>query len=66
LRIHLLGDGHALVAGDGGQALGFEHVDAGALVAEVGLEPDEDEGCVWAEMEDFGVPLDEKGRELVC
>ena len=54
---HLLGDGHALLLGDGGEALGLEEVDAGALGAEVGLETDEHEGGVGAEMEDFGVPL---------
>lgn len=54
---HLLGDGHALLLGDGGEALRLEEVDAGALGAEVGLETDEHEGGVRAEMEDFGVPL---------
>jgi hypothetical protein len=39
--------------------LGLEHVDARLLVTQVGLEPDEDEGCVWAEMQDFGVPLED-------
>lgn len=54
---HLLGDGSALLLRDGGEALGLEEVDAGALGAQVGLETDEDEGGVGAEMEDFGVPL---------
>ncbi len=35
LGVHLLGDGHALVGGDGGEALRLEHVDAGSLVAQV-------------------------------
>lgn len=56
-RAHLLGDCHALLLGDGGEALGLEEVDTGALGAEIGLETNEHEGGVWAEMEDFGVPL---------
>ena len=37
--------------------MGLEEIDAGAFGAEVGFETDEHEGCVGAEMEDFGVPL---------
>lgn len=55
--VHLLRDGAALVGGDGGEALRLEHVDAGSLVAEVGLQTNKDERRVRAEVEDFGVPL---------
>jgi hypothetical protein len=54
---HLLSDGLALVLCDGGKSLSSEEVDAGALVAQVGLETQEDNGGGWAEMEDFRVPL---------
>lgn len=54
---HLLGNGLALLLSHGREALGLEQVDAGALGAEVGFEADEHEGCVRAEVEDFGVPL---------
>lgn len=57
LGVHLRSDGHALLAGDGGEALGLEHVDAGFLKAQVGLEADENQGGVGAEVKDFGVPL---------
>lgn len=40
LRAHLLGDGEALLRRDGCEALRLEHVDAGALVAQVGFEAD--------------------------
>ena len=43
-RIHLLGNGAALVRGYGSQALGLEQLDAGSLVAEIGLEAQEDDG----------------------
>jgi hypothetical protein len=39
------------------EALGLQHVDACLFVAQVGLEADEDEGCVGAKVEDLGVPL---------
>lgn len=54
---HLLGDGLPLVICDGSETLGLEEVDTGALVAQVGLEAEEDDGGGGAEMEDFGVPL---------
>jgi hypothetical protein len=54
---HLLGDSLALVLCDGGKPLGPEEVDAGALVAQVGLETKEDDGSGRAEMKDFRVPL---------
>ena len=47
----------ALFGGDGRKALRFEEVDAGALRTEIGFEPDEDDGCGGAEVEDFRVPL---------
>lgn len=54
---HLLSDGLALVGGDGSETLGLEEVDAGALVTEIRLETEQDDGSGGAEMEDFGVPL---------
>ena len=57
LGAHLLGHGETLLRRHGGEALGLEHVDAGLLVTEVGLEADEDKGSVGAEVKDFGVPL---------
>lgn len=57
LGAHSLRHGQALFGGDWCETLGFEHVDACFLVAQIRLEADEDEGCVGAEMEDFGVPL---------
>ena len=54
---HLLRDGFALLLRDGRQALGLKQLDAGALVAEVGLQTAEDDGCRRTEMQDFGVPL---------
>lgn len=54
---HALCDGLALFWGDWCEALGLEELNACAFVAEVGFETDEDEGCRWTEMEDFGVPL---------
>ena len=48
----------ALFLSDGSQALGLEELDACALVAEIGLETDEDEWSRGTEMEDFGIPLD--------
>jgi hypothetical protein len=46
-----------LMVCDGSKSLSSEEVDAGALVAQVGLEAEEDDGSGWAEMEDFGIPL---------
>ena len=54
---HFLCDCLALGRGDGCETLGLEEIDAGALVAEIGLETDEDDGCCWAEVEDFRIPL---------
>lgn len=54
---HLLSDSLALMMCDGGETLSSEEVDAGTLVAQVGLEAKEDDGGGGAEMEDFGVPL---------
>lgn len=54
---HLLGDSLTLVLCDGGKSLSSEEVDAGALVAQVGLEAKEDNGSGRAEMKDFRVPL---------
>ena len=54
---HLLGDRLALVCRDWSQSLGLEEVNAGALVAQVRFEAEEDDGRGWAEMEHFGVPL---------
>lgn len=56
-RSHLAGYVHALLLGDRGQSLSLEEVDTGAFRAEIGLEADEDEGCVGAKMQDLGVPL---------
>lgn len=56
-RAHLSRYRHALFLGDGGEALGFKEVDAGSFRAEVGFQPDEDEWCVGAEMENFGIPF---------
>jgi hypothetical protein len=54
---HLLGNSLTLMVCDGSKSLSSEEVDAGALVAQVGLEAEEDDGSGWAEMEDFGIPL---------
>lgn len=54
---HLLGDSLALVGCDGSESLGFEEVDTGAFVAQVGLETKEDDRSGRAEMKDFGIPL---------
>ena len=54
---HLPGDTLALGVGDGSESLGLEEIDAGALVAQVGLETKEDDRGGGAEMEDFGIPL---------
>lgn len=59
-RAHLSRDTRALLASYRGQPLGFEHVDAGFLVAEIGFEADEDERCSLAEMEDFRIPLNSR------
>lgn len=59
-RTHSVCNCLALGGGYGSQALGFEEVDAGALVAEVGLQANEDQGGRWAEVEDFRVPLGER------
>lgn len=44
-------------SGDGCKTLGLEQFDAGALVAEIRLESDEDDWRCRAEVEDFGIPL---------
>ena len=54
---HLLGDSLTLVVCNGGESLSSEKVDAGTLVAQVGLEAEEYDGSGGAEMEDFGIPL---------
>ena len=54
---HSSGDGLALFGRHGCQALGFEQVDAGAIVAQVGFQANEDERGCGAEMENFGIPL---------
>lgn len=58
LGAHLGGDGFALLLCDGCEALGFEELDAGALVSEVGLEAAKDDGCRRTEVENFRVPLE--------
>lgn len=60
--VHLLGDGLTLGGSNRCQALSLEQVDAGALVAEIGLEAAQDDRCAWAEMEDFRVPLGRSNR----
>ena len=57
---HLPSNVLALLLRDRRQALGFEEIDAGAFGAEVGFQANEDEGRGGAEVEDFGVPLEEK------
>jgi hypothetical protein len=54
---HLLGHSLTLMVCDGGKSLSSEKVDAGTLVAQVGLETEEDDGRGWAEVEDFRIPL---------
>ena len=54
---HFLCDLLALGGGDGSETLCFKQVDAGALVAEIRFEADENDWRCWAEMEDFWVPL---------
>jgi hypothetical protein len=46
-----------LLWGDGGEALGFEEIDARSLAAEVGFQANEDERGDGTEMEDFWIPL---------
>jgi hypothetical protein len=46
-----------LVGRDWRQALGLEQLDAGLVLAEVGLETAEDDGGRRAEVKDLGVPL---------
>lgn len=57
LGAHLLGNGEALLGSHGRQTLRLEHVDARLLEAQIGLEADEDQRRVGAEMQDLGVPL---------
>lgn len=57
LGIHLFGDHHALLGGDRGEPLGFQHVDARLLVTEIRLQAHQDERCVRAEMKYLRVPL---------
>lgn len=54
---HLLSYCLALFGCDGSKSLGFEEIDACSLGAEIRLQANEDEWCVWTEMEDFRVPL---------
>lgn len=54
---HLLGNGEALLGSHGRQTLRLEHVDARLLETQIGLEADQDQRRVRAEMQDFGVPL---------
>jgi hypothetical protein len=63
---HLLGDSAALLWGYGCEALGLEQLDAVPLVAEVGFEAEEHDGCRGAEVEDLRVPLDpvSSGKQL--
>lgn len=55
--VHSLRDGLALLWRHRCQALGLEELDARPLISQVALQPHEDDGCCWAEMEDFRVPL---------
>lgn len=55
---HLSRNGHSLLLSDRGQSLGFEEVDTGSFCSKIRLEADEDERSIWAEMENFGVPLE--------
>lgn len=57
LRIHFLRNGQALLRRYGREALRLKHVDACSLVAEVGLETNEDQGRIWAKVKHFGIPL---------
>ena len=54
---HLYCNSFALLWGDGSQALSFEQIDAGLLVAEVRLEAAEDDWSCRAEVKHFRVPL---------
>lgn len=54
---HLLGNGEALLSSYWRKTLGLKHVDTRLLIPQVGLEADENERGVGAEMQDFGVPL---------
>jgi hypothetical protein len=58
---HPFRDGLALFRRNGSETLSLEEVDAGPFRAEVGFEPDEDQRGRGAEVEDFGVPLQESG-----
>ena len=55
---HFLRNSLALCLCDWGQTLCFEELDTLAFMSEVGFEAAEDYGCGWAEVEDFGVPLE--------
>lgn len=57
-RPHLTCDILALLGGDRGQALRLQEIDAGAFVAEIRLEANKEQGRCWAEMKDFGIPLE--------
>ena len=50
LGVHLLGHGHALVGRNWCEALCLEHVDAGLFVAEIGLEADQYQRRIGAEV----------------
>lgn len=54
---HLLRNLLALLLCDRCQALGFEELDAGAFMSEVGLQAAEDYGCCRTKVQDFRVPL---------
>ena len=61
---HLVRDCAALLLCDGCQALRFEELDAGSLVAQVGFQAAEDDGSCWAEVQDLGIPLVLVSRSL--
>ena len=60
LGAHLLCDGKALLGGDGGEALGLEHINTCLLVTQIRLQAHEDKRRVRAEVENLGVPLKRK------
>jgi len=59
---HTFGDSLALLWGNWRQALGSKELNAGFLVAKIGLEATEDDGSGGTEVQNFGIPLNAVSR----
>lgn len=55
--VHSLRNGLALLWRHRREALGLEELDARPLISQVALQPHEDDGRCWTEVENLGVPL---------